>query len=54
MRIICDTEEELKQAKNMTKEFICDKISDNECIRYGNCDICFENNCIYIQMYDEY
>lgn len=53
MRIICETEEEFRQAKNMVKEYMCDKISNNECIKYESCDTCFEHNSIYIEMDEE-
>lgn len=53
MRIICETEEEFREAKNMAKEYMCSKINNNECINYGNCDACFEQNSIYIEMDDE-
>ena len=53
MRIICETEEELKRARNIVIKNMCNNVSDDECNEYDDCGECIENHSIYIQMDEE-
>ena len=50
MRIICETKEEMKQAKTMVIRHLCNRVPDNDCNKYNGCYECIENNSIYIEL----